>query len=69
MLIMTYAHAHASGDGSLISRYVRTKLLFAAVEDQQYRTVFSTDFLGQLFVQLNTFHPRSVHYFHTRFYH
>ena len=27
MLIMTYAHARASGDGSLISRYVRTKLL------------------------------------------
>lgn len=24
MLIMTYAHARASGDGSLISRYVRT---------------------------------------------
>jgi hypothetical protein len=23
MLIMTYAHARASGDGSLISRYVR----------------------------------------------
>ena len=69
MLIMTYAHARASGDGSLISRYVRTKLLFAIVEDQQYRTVFSTDFLGRLFVQLDTFHPRSVRYFHTRFYH
>ena len=27
MLIMTYAHARASGDGSLIQRYVRTKLL------------------------------------------
>ena len=27
ILIMTYAHARASGDGSLISRYVRTKLL------------------------------------------
>jgi hypothetical protein len=24
MLIMTYAYARASGDGSLISRYVRT---------------------------------------------
>lgn len=23
---MTYAHARASGDGSLISKYVRTKL-------------------------------------------
>ena len=27
MLIMTYAYARASGDGSLISRYVRMKLL------------------------------------------
>ena len=26
MLIMTYAYARASGDGSLISRYVRTTL-------------------------------------------
>ena len=25
MLIMTYAYARATGDGSLISRYVRTK--------------------------------------------
>jgi hypothetical protein len=25
---MTYAHARASGDGSLISRYVRTRLVF-----------------------------------------
>ena len=27
MLIMTYAHARASGDGSLISKYVRTRLV------------------------------------------
>jgi hypothetical protein len=27
MLIMTYAHARAGGDGSLISRHVRMKLL------------------------------------------
>ena len=33
MLIMTYAHARASGDGSLISRYVRTGLLFGPVKD------------------------------------
>ena len=65
MLIMTYAHARASGDGTLINRYVRTQLLFAPIVNQQYRTVFSTDFLGRLLVQLDTFHPRSVRYFHT----
>ena len=32
MLIMTYAHARASGDGSIISRYVRTELLFGPVK-------------------------------------
>ena len=32
MLIMTYAHARTSGDGSLISRYVRTKLLSGICE-------------------------------------
>jgi hypothetical protein len=26
MLIMTYAHARASGDGNMIGKYVRTKL-------------------------------------------
>ena len=62
---MTYAYIRASGDGSLISRYVRTQLPFAPVKDRQYRTVFSTDFLGRLLVQLDTFHPRSVRYFHT----
>jgi hypothetical protein len=46
MLIMTYAHARASGDGNLISSYVRTELLFAPVKDQQYPTVYSADFLG-----------------------
>jgi hypothetical protein len=30
MLIMTYAHARASGDGSLIIRYVREKPLLSA---------------------------------------
>jgi hypothetical protein len=30
MLIMTYAHARASGDDSLITRYVRKKPLFGA---------------------------------------
>ena len=32
MLIMTYAHARASGDDSLISRYVRAKPLFCTFE-------------------------------------
>ncbi|KAH9021900.1 hypothetical protein EDB85DRAFT_2120054, partial [Lactarius pseudohatsudake] len=42
MLIMTYAHARATGDGSLISRYVRTELLSSLVRGQQkHRTVFS----------------------------
>ena len=36
MLIMTYAYARASGDGSLISKYVRARLLFVPVSDQQY---------------------------------
>jgi hypothetical protein len=65
MLIMTYAHARASGDGSLISRYVRTELLFAPVKDQQHWTVFSADFLGRLLVQLDSAYPRSVRCFHT----
>ena len=30
MLIMTFAHARASGDGSLINGYVRTKLLLGS---------------------------------------
>jgi hypothetical protein len=32
MLIMTYAHARASGDGSLISRYVRQGSNFCPTE-------------------------------------
>ena len=31
MLIMTYAHARASGDGSLISRYVRQNSTFLLI--------------------------------------
>ncbi len=34
MLIMTYAHARATGDGGLISRYVRTKLISSNCENQ-----------------------------------
>ena len=46
MLIMTYAHARASGDGSLITRYVRTELLFALINGQQHRIVSFAEFLG-----------------------
>ena len=38
MLIMTYAYARASGDGSLISRYVRRNSAFR---------LMGTDELGQ----------------------
>ena len=37
MLIMTYAHARASGDGSLISRYVRRGLLSGIHETNKTR--------------------------------
>jgi hypothetical protein len=33
MLIMTYAHARATGDGSLISRYVCQTLLTVSIKD------------------------------------
>ncbi len=49
MLIMTYAHARASGDGSLITRYVRTELLFAPVNNNtgQYSLLSSwADYLS-----------------------
>jgi hypothetical protein len=46
MLIMTYAHARASGDGSLINRFVRTVLLLGTHGGLTNRTVFSANFLG-----------------------
>jgi hypothetical protein len=46
MLIMTYAYARASGDGSLISRYVRICTARVPINDQQSRTVSFADILG-----------------------
>ena len=49
MLIMTYAYARASGDGSLISRYVRQESSFCLIgpdESGQYNLLASwADFL------------------------
>ena len=50
MLIMTYAYARASGDGSLINRHVRTKLLsgtFGTNKTGQYSLLTSwADYLS-----------------------
>jgi hypothetical protein len=46
MLIMTYAYARASGDGSLISRYVRIRTAQFPINEQLNRTVSFVDFLG-----------------------
>ena len=62
---MTYAQARASGDGSLISRYVRMELLFACANGQQHPTVYSADLVGRLLVQFDSAYPRSVRCFRT----
>ena len=50
MLIMTYAYARASGDGSLISRYVREGFyFFLKGSDEWALTVSVADLLGGLF--------------------
>ena len=50
MLIMTYAYARASGDGSLISRYVREGFyFFLKGSDGWALTVSVADLLGGLF--------------------
>ena len=59
MLIMTYAYARASGDGSLISRYVRQDYNFSLIGPYT-PTVFGADYLGRLSDRLNPVHSRSV---------
>ena len=55
MLIMTYAYARASGDGSLISRYVRQGFYFSPIGPHGWTmTVSIADFLGRLFDKFNT---------------
>ena len=51
MLIMTYAYARASGDGSLMSRYVCETILAVSIEDLLTWLVFIADFLGGFFVE------------------
>ena len=51
MLIMTYAYARASGDGSLMSRYVCETILAVSIEDLLTSLVFIADFLGGFFVE------------------
>ena len=57
MLIMTYAYARASGDGSLISRYVRQESIFRLIgsdELGQYNFLTSwADFLINTSLLLN----------------
>ena len=56
MLIMTYAHARASGDGSLISQYVCQTLLMVSINEWLISLVYIVDFLGELFVGLVSKH-------------
>jgi hypothetical protein len=56
MLIMTYAHARASGDGSLISRYVCQTLLIVSIDKWLTSLAYIVDFLGELFVGLVSKH-------------
>ena len=51
MLIMTYAYARASGDGSLISRYVCQTMLVVSIEDSITSLVLIADVLGRFFVK------------------
>jgi hypothetical protein len=55
MLIMTYAYARASGDGSLISRYVRQYSNFFSMGPYAW-VVFVANFLGRLFDRFNAVH-------------
>ena len=52
MLIMTLAHARASGDGHLISLHVRTDVILCRVDiDPQYLSVRPAESVGQLSCQ------------------
>ena len=64
MLIMTYAHARASGDDSLITKYVRTKLVLSIfgelTKPEQYSLLTSwAEYLSNATLSIN---EQCVHY-------